>query len=190
MTKRISQIVLIITFLGFCWLFMQVVHELGHVLGSWITGAEITKVALYPTIFSRTEIGYNPNPLFVVWAGPIVGVSVPVLLFGMFKIRSFPFVYMARFFAGFCLVANGAYIAFSPLEGSTDAGIMIFYGSPRSLLILFGILAILTGLFLWHGQGSHFGLDKAEGQVNRAATIFSVLLFIVIIAVELAVGSR
>jgi len=31
--KRLDQIVLIGTFIGFSWLAMQVVHELGHVLG-------------------------------------------------------------------------------------------------------------------------------------------------------------
>ena len=54
--KRIDQGVLIVTFLGFCWLAMQGFHELGHVFGAWVTGGEVVKVALHPTIISRTDL--------------------------------------------------------------------------------------------------------------------------------------
>ncbi len=36
MTKRFEQAILIVTFLAFCWLAMQAVHELGHVVGAWV----------------------------------------------------------------------------------------------------------------------------------------------------------
>ena len=41
--KRIEQAILIATFLGFSWLAMQAVHELGHVVGAWLTRAEVTR---------------------------------------------------------------------------------------------------------------------------------------------------
>jgi hypothetical protein len=46
--KRLPQILLIVTFIGFSWLAMQVVHEAGHVLLARLTGGEVTKVALHP----------------------------------------------------------------------------------------------------------------------------------------------
>ena len=42
--KRLAQILLIVTCIGFAWLAMQVVHELGHVLVARLTGAEVIKV--------------------------------------------------------------------------------------------------------------------------------------------------
>jgi hypothetical protein len=42
--QRIYQILLIGSFIGFSWLTMQVVHELGHVLGAVTTGGTVTKV--------------------------------------------------------------------------------------------------------------------------------------------------
>ena len=51
-------------------------------------------------------------------------------------------------------------------------------GSPRWLLVLFGLLAAPIGLYLWHRQGPHFGLGEAKGNVNvRAALISATLLF-------------
>ena len=64
--KRLAQILLILTFIGFSWLAMQVVHESGHVLVARLTGAEVTNVALHPLIISRTDLAENPHPLAVV----------------------------------------------------------------------------------------------------------------------------
>ncbi|MBA4389097.1 MAG: hypothetical protein C0404_14085 [Verrucomicrobia bacterium] len=44
-TGRINQIILIGTFVGFSWLGMQAVHELGHVLGAVSTGGKATVVS-------------------------------------------------------------------------------------------------------------------------------------------------
>ncbi len=79
--KRFDQILLIASFVAFSWLAMQAVHELGHVLGASATGGTVTKVALHPLALSRTDVSPNPHPLLVVWAGPIVGALVPLIVF-------------------------------------------------------------------------------------------------------------
>src|SRR2546427_6300618 len=108
--KRSAQILLIATFVSFCWLAMQVVHEMGHVLVARVTSGEVVKVALHPLIVSRTDLGENPHPLAVVWGGPIIGCIFPLFLFALASVSKLPGAYMFRFFAGFCLVANGVYI--------------------------------------------------------------------------------
>jgi membrane-associated protease RseP (regulator of RpoE activity) len=45
--KRAAQILLIGTLIAFCWLAMQAVHEMGHVLVARLTGGEVLKVALH-----------------------------------------------------------------------------------------------------------------------------------------------
>ena len=107
--NRLLQALLVVTFIGFSWLAMQVVHELGHVLVASMTGAEVTKVALHPLIVSRTDLGENPHPLAVVWAGPIIGSALPLTAFGLAAACRLPGVYLFRFFAGFCLIAVIAY---------------------------------------------------------------------------------
>jgi hypothetical protein len=101
------------------------------------------------------------------------------------RLRS-PGTYLFRFFAGFCLVANGVYIGVGHfLADGADPYVMLENGSPRWLLVLFGAVAFPLGLFLWHRQGTHFGLGNARGNVNLQATCISAALLVVLISAEL-----
>ena len=188
--KRIDQAILIVTFLAFAWLAMQGVHEFGHVVGAWLTSAEVTKVALHPWIISRTDVGHNPHPLVVVWAGAVFGSVLPLLAFLIAKVCRAPGVYLFRFFAGVCLIANGVYIAFGSANGTADPGVMMQHGSARWVIILFGILTAPLGLYLWHRQGKYFGLGEAKGKVNRHAVIVSITMFVTSAAAELVINSK
>src|SRR5262249_50915142 len=76
--QRLHQSVLISSIVLGSWLGMQAVHEFGHVLGVCVTGGGVKKVVLHPLTLSRTEFADNPRPLLVVWAGPLVGISLPL----------------------------------------------------------------------------------------------------------------
>jgi len=167
---------------------MQVVHESGHVMGAWATGGHVQKIVLRPLVFSRTDLTRNPHPLFVVWAGPIVGCLLPLTAFAIANAAKFPGLSLFRFFAGFCLMANGVYIAAGSLLSGADPGDMMRDGSPQWLLILFGLITVPAGLFMWHGQGIYFGLAGSHGKVNLAATITSLVLLISLIVLELIYG--
>jgi len=182
--KRLDQAVLIISLIALSWLAMQAVHELGHVLGAWVTGARVTGVVLDPLTISRTDVADNTRPTVVVWAGPIVGAGLPLVVFLLAKVFRAAGVYLLRFFAGFCLIANGAYIAFGPGDGWADTGVMIRHGSPRAVMVLFGLVTIPLGLYLWHGQGSHFGLGEAKGKVDRRAAWVCAMLLVVLVVME------
>lgn len=170
-----SACLLITMFLPLCWLWMQVVHELGHVLGAWLFGGRVTHVALHPLAISRTDVDPNPHPVLVVWAGPIIGVAFPVAAWGALAgwkaIR-----HLARFFAGFCLVANGAYIGMGPWFPVGDAAIMLKYHAAWPLAV-FGVVTFAFGLLLWHGQGPWFGLgDEPERVSDRTVLVVAALL--------------
>jgi hypothetical protein len=187
----LRQAVLIGTFIGFSWLAMQVVHELGHVLVARVTGAEVIKIVLHPLTVSRTDLGENPHPLAVVWGGPLVGVLLPLVLFGLSAALRLPGLYLFRFFAGFCLVANGIYIGAGwVVDKGADPWMMRIHGSPVWLLILFGMVSMPLGFYLWHRQGPHFGLGEAKGRVNRTATLTSAALFLGLAGVEWISSAR
>ncbi len=189
--SRFTQILLIVTFICFSWLAMQAVHEGGHVLMARVTGGEVIKVALHPLIVSRTDLGANPHPLAVVWAGPHIGSALPLLFFALATVCRLPGVYLFRFFAGFCLVANGVYIGAGwLLADGADPWVMRENGSPTWLLVLFGLLTTPFGLYLWHRQGPHFGLGEVRGNVNKRAALTSATLFLALTAVELLRNSR
>src|SRR5437763_5486921 len=104
MRNRLPQIVLIASTLLGSWLAMQMVHESGHVLGAWLTGGRVERVVLNPITISRTDLKHNPNPSIVVWAGPIIGVVAPLLLWGTAALIRLRGAFVMRFFAGFCLL--------------------------------------------------------------------------------------
>src|ERR1017187_2971129 len=189
--KRLLQILLIVTFIGLSWLGMQVVHETGHVLVARLTGGEVIKVALHPLIVSRTDLGENPHPLAVVWGGPLVGSVLPLLVFALAGGFRLPGAYLFRFFAGFCLIANGVYIGIGWLlaDGADPWGITE-NGSPVWLLVLFGLLTVPLGLCLWHRQGPHFGLGEGKGHVSMRSAVTSAALFLALVAGELIRNER
>src|SRR6266852_2985807 len=107
---KLISVLIVSTVLG-SWLGMQAVHEFGHVLGARLTGGRVAQVVLHPLTISRTDLSHNPRPLLVVWAGPAFGVLLPLALWGVAAGLRLPGAFVLRFFAGFCLLANGAYIA-------------------------------------------------------------------------------
>lgn len=149
----------LVTLLG-SWTAMQAVHELGHVWGAWATNGRVVQVVLHPLTISRTDIAENPSPLVVVWAGPVVGCLLPILLWAV-TARLLPrLAFLFRFFAGFCLIANGAYIGLGGFDRIGDCGEMLRYGSSLWQLWLFGLVTVPVGFRLWHGLGPQFGLPR------------------------------
>ena len=186
--QRCFQCLLIFSTLAFSWLAMQAVHELGHVIHAWTSGAPVDRVFLHPLGISRTDLVRNPHPLFVAWGGAIWGCVLPLVLFGLVRWLRPAKAYLPAFFAGFWLSANGAYLAAGSWAGVGDAGDLIRHGSPRWLLIAIGLLATGAGFFLWHGLGPSFGLGSAHGQVDRRAAWGVTFALVVLVLVELLAG--
>src|SRR5690606_28809492 len=110
MSLHTARCVLITATIAASWWGMQIVHELGHILAAWLTGGRVTKVVLHPLAISRTDVDPNPHPLVVVWCGPLVGAVLPLVAFAIARRCARSTVYLFRFFAGFCCVANGVYL--------------------------------------------------------------------------------
>lgn len=151
---RIQQIVFAVCMLALCWLGMMAVHELGHVLGAVVTGGTVERCVLHPLAISRTDVEPNPHPVVVVWMGPIVGSVLPVVALCLLPSR-FPIARrVGQFFAGFCLVANGAYIGIGWVDEVGDCREMLQNGVPVWSLVAFGSVSLAAGFYLWHRLGS------------------------------------
>ena len=159
------------------WVWMQAVHEFGHIAAAWLTGGHVVCVVWHIANISRTDVMPNPSPLAVCWAGPVLGSLIPagIKLASQCclskprdsKVASASQCETARaaqqvaptlpgqlqFFAGFCLVANGAYIAVGSIDGVGDAGDLLRLGSPNWLLWLVGSSGIAAGFYMWHRLG-------------------------------------
>lgn len=188
--NRLPQVLLIASFVPLSWYAMLAVHELGHVLAAWSTGGTVTGVILHPLAISRTDVLPNPHPLSVVWAGPLLGVVLPLIVWGLFCAARIPGAFLPRFWAGFCLLANGGYIGLGSFAGIGDAGDMLRLGSPIWSLWLFGLVTMPVGLLLWHRQGTHFGLGKPPTSVSPRTAYISLTLLAITLAAMFALSPR
>jgi len=156
--KPAPRFVLALALIPVCWLGMMLVHEAGHVAGAKLTGGTVQQVVWHPLVISRTDVNPNPSPLVVVWAGPLLGTLLPMVAWGLlFRWRC---AFLIKFFAGFCLIANGAYIGYGSFEKIGDCREMLIHETPIVVLWLFGVTACSLGFYLWNGLGPKFGWGK------------------------------
>ncbi|MCK4871914.1 MAG: hypothetical protein KAS72_04225 [Phycisphaerales bacterium] len=162
----LAQLVLIGSTIVLSWLGMQVVHELGHVLGALATGGRISAVVLNPLEFSRTDLAVNPHPLVVAWCGAVLGSAIPALIAVACRFLHAQGLYVVLFFTGFCLIVNGLYLGVGSFMHAGDAGDLLCYGAAPWQLWLFGAITVPPGFILWNGLGPSFGLASSHGRVN------------------------
>ncbi len=185
--QNVHQAILVVSTLLGSWLGMQAAHESGHALGAVLTGGEIATIVLHPLKISHTEVIKNRHPLVVVWAGPLVGVLLPLILWCPLTVTRVPGAFVARFFAGFCLIANGVYLGIGSFLGTGDCGEMLRQGSPVWVLRLFGGVVVPIGFWLWSGQGLNFGLGDAQGKVSHPVAYGSLVIFSLLVLLGLTV---
>jgi len=188
--RRLPSLILIVATAPLAWLWMPVVHECGHALFGWLTGGEVRQVILHPLTISRTDLDLNPHPLIVCWAGPVFGSIAPVMVWLISHAVKWPGEYWLRFFAGFCLIANGAYLAVGSFEGIGDAGDLLRHGSPVWMLWLFGACTITAGLRLWHGLGPKFGIGPSVTQIGWPAALMACASLLATIITEALLSRR
>ena len=165
------------------WLGMQQVHELGHVLGAQLTGGRVERVVLHPLSFSRTDLAHNPRPLVVAWAGPIFGVLAPLLMWLAAERLKLSGAFVLRFFAGFCLLANGLYLGIGSFDRVGDCGDLLRHGGALWQLWLFGLTTAPTGLWLWHGLGPKFGLGRQPTEISPTVVYGTLAASIALLAI-------
>lgn len=188
--QRCHQLIFITSLLALSWLIMMAAHEFGHVIAALITGGRIDQVVLHPLAISRTDVSPNPHPAVVVWSGPILGCVLPVAAW-LLTPDSWAFIRKTTmFFAGFCLVANGSYIACGAFDGIGDSGVMLSTGSPMWGLIAFGIITVSLGLLLWHRLGSPRTLISHPDLIAARFAYGTCLLLLIVIAIEWTIFGR
>jgi hypothetical protein len=173
---------------GWSWLGMQVLHELGHVLGAVLTGGQVSHVLLKPWAFSRTDLVTNPHPRFVAWAGIIAGIAFPLAIWTASRKMLPGTTPCLRFFAGFCMVATGAYMIGGTIFNAGDPADLGVLGMPAWRMIATGGMALAAGLATWNGLAGKLGFGRGGKTVSRAAAMTSSAILIVLVIVELLIS--
>lgn len=189
MARLLWTALLILSTAAFSWLTMMIVHEAGHVLHALLSGGTVQRIILHPLEISRTDVSPNPHPHFVAWGGAVWGCLLPVaawLAAGWAGLRTAP---LFRFFAGFCLVANGAYLGGGVVLPVGDAADLLRYGTPRWLLGLSGAIAVPAGLWIWHGLGPRWGIPRENTRGLRLTALMMLCATVLICCAELALAA-
>lgn len=173
-----------------CWYGMQAVHEAGHVAATYALGGQVEHLTLHPLAFSETGRSGSRSPQLDTWAGAVAGCLLPLLLWGV--LRRWPRgVDYGRFFAGFCLLANGLYLGAGWLGGASagDAADLVRLGTPAWLLVLFGAGTAGAGFWCLSPMGHLLGYAPGA-RVSRRQTVAVALLAVLFTLLGLLVGPR
>jgi hypothetical protein len=179
---RVYLTLVVVETLILSWLGMMTVHELGHVLHARLSGGVVSRVFLHPLSLSYTSLAQNPSPFFVAYGGLLWGSVLPLSLL-LVPPRSARLRQIARFFAGFCLVANGAYLIAGAWARTGDPGDLLRLGATRLPLLFAGTVAAGLGLLIWHrlGAGVGFGVHAGLGARLTAAVLGLVLGLVLLV---------
>jgi hypothetical protein len=123
------------------WIVMTVTHELGHIVGGWMGGAELQALDLSPWRLPYSVHSPDPHPKLTLWCGPLVGVLVPMAVALTVRHR------YVRFVADFCVLANGVYLLGAWLSGDRflDTPRMLEAGVHPAWIVLFCMVTIVLG---------------------------------------------
>lgn len=138
--------------LAWLWVLMLLTHEIGHGGAALLTGGEIVAVDLRPGRPGHTLVEPNPDPHWVVWGGFLSGCLFPLAGWGLARLVHRQIVSDLRLLAGFCLLANGTYLAIGGSETLTDTGVLLSLGWPHPVLIAVGLLLAIPGYQLCRGE--------------------------------------
>jgi hypothetical protein len=188
--QRLAQVFFVVYLVALCWFAMMAVHEFGHAVGALLTGGSIRRIVLHPLTISRTDLSANPHPGVVVWLGPIVGSLLPVIGLLLVPRRFVMARNIASFFAGFCLVANGAYISFGALDRVGDCREIFLTGTPVWAMWAFGAAAIPVGLLIWHRIGSVSTFINNPSLVRPRLTLFVFLSLVAVLIAEFVLSPK
>lgn len=141
MSERTGRWLRFMALLVVAWCVMTFTHEAGHLVGGWMGGGTLQDADLWPWHLPYSLFEPDPRPLITLWAGPILGVLVPLAVAMIVRKEA------AWFIASFCLLANGAYLAASWLSGDRflDAPRLLAAGASTVSLAIYCALTIALG---------------------------------------------
>ncbi|TWU51450.1 hypothetical protein [Rubripirellula reticaptiva] len=131
---------------------MTFTHECGHIIGGMTCGATLTDFDLAPWRMPYSLHSPDPHPLVTLWAGPILGIAVPISLAAIIRKR------WAWFVADFCLIANGGYLALAWLSGDRflDTPRLLDAGAHPVTIVIYCVLTIGAGYVWFRSDCTHY----------------------------------
>lgn len=120
----------------------------------------------------------------VVWAGPIIGSALPVVLAGVLQRFAKRAAFAAWFVAGTCLLINGLYIGVGTAFPAGDTQVMHDLNVPGWVMAVFGLPVSICGLALLNiaSQDVGFGTKPRFPTWRNVVALMSVASAITVAA--------
>ncbi|WP_235935366.1 hypothetical protein [Candidatus Laterigemmans baculatus] len=149
---------------------MTTTHEGGHIVGGMACGATLVDYDLAPCRMPYSLHSPDPRPLMTLWAGPLLGVLIPVSLAALIRER------WAWFIADFCVVANGGYLALAWMSGDRflDTPRLLEAGVNPALIMLYCSVTIGAGYVRFRSDCIHF-LRRSPAHPNDGEHLYGLL---------------
>lgn len=163
MFRRVLKVGLLLVL---SWCAMTMTHEAGHLIGGWTSGGTLKDADLCPWHLPYSIFEPNPNPLLTLWAGPILGVAVPLLAASLIR-RS-----EGWFVGWFCCLANGLYLAIAWWSGEQylDTTQLLNHGAHPVSIAAYCALTISTG-YVGFRKSVLMVLAGSQAKVNEPTEI-------------------
>lgn len=160
LTQRIS---IFAALLLVSWVVMTFTHECGHVIGGMACGATLTDLDLAPWRMPYSLHAPDPHPLVTLWAGPLLGVAIPITFAALVRRR------WAWFIADFCLIANGGYLALAWISGDRflDTPRLLDAGASPVFIVLYCVATIGPGYVRFRSDCIHYLVPPPKPQADR-----------------------
>jgi hypothetical protein len=153
-------------------------HELGHAIAYWISGATVRYIIIHPFSWSYCMPGSaSAYPNFTTWGGVVFGTLMGLLLVIIVWRWRGPYVMLAFMTGTVACLHNGFYLIFSCLaESKGDATRLILGGTPKVVVIAVGLLMFGIGIVL-AGMCLHLiGIRSTDGVKSRILVLGGGLL--------------
>ncbi|MCC6969309.1 MAG: hypothetical protein IT434_03735 [Phycisphaerales bacterium] len=182
-----QRVLIIAILLAASWYAMMLVHECGHVIAAWSTGSHVEAVRVPWLGFSQTIVPTTDWPRVVAASGAALGSALPFLAWltirCMPRIRRGTACAIARYFAGFCLLANGVYVGCAVLLPVGDTEDLVRMGVPAWTLTVIGWPIAAAGVAMWNGMAKSIGTRaRIDGEIVGITLMDAVTCMVCVLA--------
>jgi hypothetical protein len=182
-TKSLRYATLVLWLL-WAWVVMTVTHELGHVLAGVVGGARLTELEVRPWHLPHSILVNDDYPLMTLWAGPVLGCAIPLLVASLTGRPA------CRFVAWFCVVANATYLLLGYFsgDGELDSTKMIRAGA-RPLELLGATLVALPIGYLKFRKACVELITGQDPPMTRRGLCISTAALLTVIVLQTIAGT-
>ncbi|TWT49229.1 hypothetical protein Pla22_44210 [Rubripirellula amarantea] len=168
---------------------MLLTHEIGHLVGGWCGGATLVDVDLAPWRMPYSIHHPDPHPRLTLWAGPLLGVIVPVgtaILVQGHKTRRQTkqqtqqptrrqaWRKWAWLVADFCLLANGTYLAIAwvACDRFLDTPRMLAAGVSPIFIAAYCVVTVSVGYVRFRNDCVVFFSRRESSNSSEGSSIY------------------